>query len=201
MCVQWFNLHCRAPKRGRGYAMRKLFKWYAMLWLPIDGGWQFPFRKMDSMNLQKKIQHQFQRTFYSVSAFIQNIPTSCMEMSTWMVRLLPPPARTSHPMRKKEKCELCAHNYSSRIRHSYRSAQAHLRRRAHTFMFAYGRMRCNKNDANTIQINRVFDAYWEGRQQLNQLRYSFRIRAYGAEIEKSLLAVPHAAAANWSLRA
>lgn len=70
MCVQWFNFHYGDLRRGRGYAIRKLFKWYAVLWLPIDGGWQFPFRKMDSMNVQKKILHQFQQTFYSVSVFI-----------------------------------------------------------------------------------------------------------------------------------
>lgn len=112
-----------------------------------------------------------------------NIPTSCMEMSVWMVRLLPRRKRTRRRSTKNANCvrTIIHHSFGIRIdrlRPIYtRETVRHVRGVAPTSMFAYGRMRCNKNDASTIQINRLFDADWEGRQQLNQLRYSFRGRA------------------------
>lgn len=76
---------------------------------------------------------------------------------------------------------LCLAKSSSSERLRRHRHRAHLRTHAHVCEFR------NKNDANTIQINRVFDAGSGGRQQLNQLRYSFRIIAPASECDKRLL--------------
>lgn len=49
-CVSCVNETWKKKQCGK-----KIVEMLCLLWLPIDGGWQFPFRKMDSMNLQKEI--------------------------------------------------------------------------------------------------------------------------------------------------
>lgn len=178
--------------------------------------WQFPFRKMDSMNLQKKIgisssEHTHTHTF----SIHWNIPYSyiyiCLHHAwKWAcMNCASRPPRTHVSMfMMKEKMRIvnaCVYNYSSRIHIDRRTrifgksaemfvttppAYIHIYyKRTHThythmlacnvceWMRWAAYVFSNKNDANTIQINRVFDAGWGGRQQLNQLRYSFRITA------------------------